>query len=531
MMKPTLELKLSIGARVSQRLALTPQVQQALRLLQMSSLELLREVGEALESNIMLERVEDGAENSLGEESGGPNEVETEIETDGETAHAAETDELPREESDPPENEQQELTDIPREQPVDVSWDQNYDDPVGYPVGRAAAQSSGPDWTEWTPTAAPDLRGRLLREVPLLNLDQRHQSMATVLVDALDAHGWLSEDLETLVQALEPEIKTDVKELETVLRRLRELAPAGVGARDLSECLILQLEQLPGTTPWLRESRLLVQEHLKLMGDGELPKLARRLGVSAGALQEIMQLVKSLDPQPGRTLDPYTPEVLLPDIIVRRTTHGWLVENNPEALPRVRINSHYAKLARGLQKSADAKTLRTHLVEARGLMQNLQRRHSTLLRVARSIVQRQQGFLEHGPEAMRPLVLREIASELELHETTISRATIGKYMATPRGTFELKYFFTSQVQTHNGGQVSSTAVRALLKKLIAEEPPRHPHSDAWLSQLLDKQGIRVARRTVAKYRDSMAIPGCQQRRRMARLNGSQAFIKRTSLCK
>ena len=509
-MKISLGLKPSIGVRVSQRLALTPQIQQALRVLQMGSLDVLQEVKDALESNIMLERVEEEQDHGAVDASDDADApADAPSDAPGEEADAS--SELGRED-----REAVEFTDIPQEQVVDVSWDQIYGDPV-----ISGGNRSEVDWTERTPAAALGLRGQLLSEIPLLGLDDRGQAIAMVLVDALDPRGWLLEDMDSLVRTLAPEIESSVEELESVRGRLCELAPPGVGARDLRECLLLQLDQLPETTSWLQEARLLVKEHLELIRKGETGLLARRLKVTPGQLQQIMRLVRTLDPCPGLAVEASTPELLLPDLVVRRIAGGWLVEMNAEAMPRIRINTQYAELARSVKNPADAKALQEHLVQARGLMQNLERRGATLLRVARSIVRRQHAFLEHGPEAMRPMVLREIAEELELHETTISRATTQKYMSTPRGTFELKYFFSSQVSGEDNRQVSSIAVRAMLKKLIKLEPSRRPHSDARLSQLLGTRGIRVARRTVAKYRGSMAIPGCQERRRTARLSATR----------
>jgi RNA polymerase sigma-54 factor len=303
-------------------------------------------------------------------------------------------------------------------------------------------------------------------------------------------------------------------EVEAVLQRVQRFDPQGVGARTPAECLLLQLEALPAATPWLAEARLLVGQHLELLANHDFAALMRRLKVSREALQGIVSLIQSLNPHPGARLSNAAPQYVIPDVLVYRQRNIWRVELNTESTPKLRINARYAALTRRAGKNGDIACLKNHLQEARWFLKSLQNRNETLLKVATCIVERQREFLEQGDEHMKPLILRDIAEVLGMHESTISRVTTQKYMHTPRGIYELKYFFSSHVGTSDGGECSSTAIRAMIRKLIQAEDPGKPLSDDKIAKLLEAEGIQVARRTVAKYREAMTIPASSDRKRL-----------------
>jgi RNA polymerase sigma-54 factor len=306
----------------------------------------------------------------------------------------------------------------------------------------------------------------------------------------------------------------EVDEVVAVLKRIQQFDPTGVGARDLAECLLLQLNQLAPDTPRLAQARVLVTEHLDVLAARDFAALKRKLKLSEAELTEVVQLIQSLNPRPGSSVSSESPEYVVPDVLVARKNGRWHVELNAEATPRLRINDTYASLVKRADNSSDNTFLRDNLQEARWFLKSLQSRNETLLKVATKIVEHQRGFLEYGEEAMKPLVLHDIAEAVDMHESTISRVTNRKYMHTPRGIFELKYFFSSHVSTSSGGEVSSTAIRALIKKLTAEENPRKPLSDNKIAAILAQQNINVARRTVAKYRESLSIPPSNERKRL-----------------
>jgi len=338
------------------------------------------------------------------------------------------------------------------------------------------------------------------------SFDDRELAVATAIIDAIDESGYLTLSLEELCQGLQDEFPVTPAEAEAVLKQVQRFDPQGVGARSPAECLLLQLEALPEDTPWLAEARRLVEQHLELLADRDFNGLMRRLRVSREALQGIVSLIQSLNPHPGERLSNAAPQYVVPDVLVYRNRNAWRVELNPESMPKLRINSRYAALARQAGQNGDAVYLKNHLQEARWFLKSLQNRNETLLKVATCIVERQREFLEQGDEFMKPLILRDIAETLSMHESTISRVTTQKYMYTPRGIYELKYFFSSHVGTSDGGECSSTAIRAMIRKLIQAENPEKPLSDSRIAELLGEEGIRVARRTVAKYREAMKIP-------------------------
>lgn len=465
---------------------MTPQLQQAIRLLQLSTVELQTEVQEALESNMMLEVAED--------------ETPPSTATDRSNSKAA--------------NGEAEVqpSDIPKELPVDSAWEDIYDGGVTYYSG--GGDQTGPE-IENQRSGAETLKDHLAWQMGLTNFSDADHFVAVSIIDAIDDAGYLSctlEDIQQCVSATGVEIEID--EVEAVLHQVQNFDPSGVGARDLRECLLLQLTQLPTDVTWLSSAKTLVRDYLDLLAGHDYTRLMRRMSLNREELQQVVALIQSLNPRPGGHIHSTPAQFVVPDVTVKKIKGAWQVELNPDALPRLRVNSHYASLIRRADNSTDNKNLKTHLQEARWFIKNLQSRSETLLKVATCIVGRQQAFLEHGDEAMKPMVLHDVAEIVGMHESTISRVTNQKYMHTPRGIFELKYFFSSHVSTQSGGECSSTAIRALIKKLIAAENPGKPLSDSKLAGILSEQGINVARRTVAKYREAMTIPSSSERKRL-----------------
>ena len=492
---------------------MTPQLQQAIRLLQLSSLELTVEVQQVLESNMMLEVAEEG-------------ELDTEQESDQETERDAADAE---QESADLGDETAELLstsvevaaadgtpdEIPEDLPVDSDWDDIYET-IGAGTTSAPAEASNYEVADYT-SVAETLRDHILWQLNLTPMSETDSAVAMAIVDALNSDGYLTVTLEEIKETVEAnsEQSFELSEIETVLTQIQMLEPLGVGARDLRECLTLQLAQVPADSAWHAESCTLVAEHLDLLAIHDYQQLVRRMKVSKEDLREIVDVIQALNPRPGSHLDSQHIEYVIPDVFVRKHKGKWVVTLNGEALPRLRVNKNYSDMIRRADDSADNNSLKSHLQEARWFIKSLQSRSDTLLRVATSIVGRQRDCLEHGEEAMKPLVLHDIADELGLHESTISRVTTRKYMHTPRGIYELKYFFSSHVSTALGGEAASTAIRAVIKKLIAEENTVKPLTDSKIAAVLADQGIQVARRTVAKYREAMAIPPSNERKRLA----------------
>ena len=343
--------------------------------------------------------------------------------------------------------------------------------------------------------------------------------IAMAIIDEITDDGLLGTTLEEICETLArshegSDAPPALEEIEEILQRVQQFDPIGVGARDLQECLLLQLEQLDETTPWLTEARDLVATHLHVLGNKDFVTLVRQTHLSESQLSQVVALIRTLQPRPGAALFEETADYEVPDVLVRKDQGRWLVELNPETLPKVRINNTYASLIKSVPTGPDKDYLRDNLQEAKWFLKSLQTRHDTLLKVATKIVEVQQGFLEHGPMAMKPLILADIAEQVDLHESTISRVTNRKYLATPQGLFELKYFFSSHVGTSTGGEVSSTAIRALIRQVTADENPRKPLSDSKIAAILAEQNINVARRTVAKYRESLSIPPSNERKQL-----------------
>jgi RNA polymerase sigma-54 factor len=495
-------LKPSIQLRIGQQLTMTPQLQQAIRLLQLSTLELQAEIQQNFENNPMLETVDDDADLEGGEAA--PN--------GGETVEPVQEAVAGNGEKPVSDTNLDEVQGPPDELPVDSSWEDIYDTPNPY---SGAGDDSGRDLFENQSGAQETLREHLLWQMRLTPMSDTDRAIAMAIIDAVGDDGYLGEPLESIHANLAKDMpELDFDEVEAVLHLVQRFDPVGSGARNLAECLGIQLQQLSRDTPWLAEAKLLVAEHLDLLAARNFKQLTRQMKLTEQELHEVAVLIQTLNPRPGSLISSRAPEYIVPDVTVYRHQGTWRVELNPDTAPRLRINSLYAGMVKRADNSADNTYMRNQLQEARWFIKSLQSRNETLLKVATAIVQHQRGFLEYGPEAMKPLVLRDIAEQLEMHESTISRVTTHKYMHTPRGIFEFKYFFSSHVGTADGGVCSATAIRAMIKTLIAEESPAKPLSDSKIASLLVTKGINVARRTVAKYREAMAIPPSNERKRL-----------------
>ena len=475
-------MKQSLQLKLGQQLTMTPQLQQAIRLLQLSTLELQTEIQEALETNPMLEVVEEGGE---GSETGESSEPDTASAAESEDQGAAGVDASERA-SDSQSEE------MPNDLPVDSDWEDTYENYS--PAARGEEETGG---YEQADSSSETLRDHLQWQLNLTPFSDTDFAIATAIIDGVDDDGYFTGSCEDILQSLQGELDIELDEVEAVLNRVQDFDPPGVAARDLRECMLLQLRYYDPETPWLAEARRLIGDHFELLAKRDYQGLMRR-----------MKLSEFQDCQANGVT-----EYIIPDVFVKKVKGQWRVELNPDITPKIAINSLYADMAKN-NSGKDAAFLKNSLQEARWFIKSLRSRNETLLKVANCIVERQRGFFDYGPEAMRPMVMHDIAEAVEMHESTISRVTTKKYMHTPRGIFELKYFFSSHVGTAGGGECSSTAIRAILEKLIAAENPSKPLSDAKLAQLLEEQGINVARRTVAKYREAMSIAPSNERKRL-----------------
>ncbi|ENU10420.1 RNA polymerase sigma-54 factor [compost metagenome] len=479
-------MKLSVGLKVANSLSLTPQLQQAIRLLQLSSLELEQEIQIQLDSNPLLEKIE---EESLTESLS--------------TLESKDSDDLTTELN---------ANHLPDDLPVDTEWDDIY-------THQSTALAT-PEFEEREDNRQVQLslKEHILEQVNLLHFSKIDQLIAYCIVDALDDKGFLDAELEEIILAsqqllnemdIEEEIEED--EVLVVLKHIQRLDPLGIGSRNLAECLKIQLEFLSKDVEYLNEAKSLLQ-YYELLIANDLNKLLKQTGLTKDQLKFAINLLKTLKPYPGMEFDKQESDYQIPDVVVSKKDLHWQVQLNPDVLPKLRVNSFYSSMIRRADQSEDNLYLRNQMLEAKNFIKSIDERHKTLLKVASCIVEHQKAFLEIGAEAMKPLVLRDVAEEVELHESTVSRVTTNKYMLTPRGLFELKYFFSSHVGTTAGGEASSTAIRAMIKKLVASENPCKPLSDNVIATLLKDEGIEVARRTVAKYRESLHIPSSSERK-------------------
>jgi RNA polymerase sigma-54 factor len=545
-------MKQSLQLKMGQQLTMTPQLQQAIRLLQLSTLDLQQEIQEALDSNPMLEvedsfdipaaptnefedgdyirtqevaatgdtNSEDFSESYTGEASYSETSY-SEASSDNfnddkfsesnfsESEGFAETDNYSGTD-DYSESATEWNEAIPNELPVDTSWDDVYQ--TNQSSGSTNYDNDDNDFESRRATT-DSLYDHLMWQLNLTPMSDRDRIIAMAIIDAVEPSGMLSVTLEDIHSGLISEWDDlELDEVEAVQHRLQQFDPSGVCSQNLAECLSVQLNQFDSSTPFLTEAKLIAKQYLPLLASRDFRQLMRRTKLREDELSEAVSLIQSLNPRPGDMIASGDTEYVVPDVFVEKREGRWMVELNPEIAPRLRINADYASLVKRADSSSDNTFLKDNLQEARWFLKSLQSRNETLLKVATCIVEKQRGFLEYGAEAMKPLVLHDIAEIVEMHESTISRVTTQKFMHTPQGIFELKYFFSSHVSTDSGGECSSTAIRALIKKLVSAENPKKPLSDSKITDLLGEQGIQVARRTIAKYRESLNIPPSNERK-------------------
>ena len=480
-------MKLSVGLKVANSLSLTPQLQQAIRLLQLSSLELEQEIQIQLDSNPLLEKVEE------------QNSVESLSNLEKEQDNSDLTNELNADH-------------LPYDLPVDTDWDDVYTH-QSTSLGSAEFEER-----EDNRQGHLGLKEHMLEQINLLHFSQIDRLIAYCIIDSLDDKGFLDVEIseitssvQHLLESMEYDEEIEDDEVLVVLKHIQRLDPIGIGSRNLAECLMVQLESLPVQTAYRNEAIVLLK-HYELLISNELAKLLKQTGLNTDQLKSAVNLLKTLKAHPGLEFEDKDSDYQIPDVVVMKRNDHWQVQLNPDVMPKLRINSFYANMIRRADQSDENQYLRNQMLEAKNFIKSVDERHKTLLKVASCIVEHQKAFLEIGAEGMKPLVLRDIAEEVELHESTVSRVTTNKYMLTPRGLFELKYFFSSHVGTTSGGEASSTAIRAKIKKMIAEENVRKPLSDNAIANMLKEEGIDVARRTVAKYRESLHIPSSSERK-------------------
>ena len=499
-------MKQSLQLRIGQSLTMTPQLQQAIKLLQLSSLELQAEIQETLDANPLLEQ-----EDNLGEAAATQKTESNEQNSD--SGDITEFDIEMKSVNESVSENRAEQT-LPDELEIDASWDHIYDPPIASstPVSRDDYR----DLFENQSGVEDTLKQHLLWQLDCSRLTDNDHQIGLALIDAIDDSGYLRDTLEEIHMGLVRQGMAELEfdEVEAVLHLVQRFDPVGVAARSPSECMLIQLGMYDEDTPHLVKAKVLVEKYLEQLAANDIPLLKRRLQASESELGDIIKLIQTTNPHPGHLVSETHADYITPDVYVNKQKGRWQVRINPENAPRLRINEQYASLIKRSDNSEQNTYLKDNLQEAKGFIKSLQNRNDTLLRVAQAIVERQHAFLDYGEEAMQPMVLRDIAEQLEMHESTISRVTTLKYMHTPRGILEFKYFFSSHVSTSDGGECSATAIRAIIKKLVAAEKQEKPLSDNKIAQLLGDQGINVARRTVAKYREALHIPPSNERKRL-----------------
>jgi RNA polymerase sigma-54 factor len=510
-------MKVSLQLKLGQQLTMTPQLQQAIRLLQLSTLDLQQEIQEALESNPMLElHDEDSGNSETSDYDSKPSEQ------NDQTSNNQDLDNF-KNASDSPSSDKTSSTEtasdewsenIPDDLPVDTVWEDIY--PNNSPSSSSASEDDLGSF-ESRNSQAESLNDHLQWQLNLTPMSDRDRYIAISIIDSTNTDGYLSVSIEEILEDLyseDDEDPVEMDEVQAVLKRIQHFDPPGVFAKDLPDCLLLQLKQLDKDTPWLGQAKLVISHYLNLLANRDYAQLIRRSRLKENELKEVIDLIQSLNPRPGESIATSEPEYIVPDVIVKKEKDRWCVELNPEIAPKIRVNNNYASYIKRADNSQDNTYLKDQLQEAKWFIKSLQSRNETLLKVSSQIVSYQQGFLDYGDEAMKPLILHDIAEAVDMHESTISRVTTQKYMHTPRGIFELKYFFSSHVGTASGGECSSTAIRAIIKKLVSAESAKKPLSDSKIADILKDQGINVARRTIAKYRESMNIPPSNERKRL-----------------
>ncbi|MDT8398264.1 MAG: RNA polymerase factor sigma-54 [Pseudomonadales bacterium] len=510
-------MKLSLNLKLGQQLTMTPQLRQAIRLLQLSTIDLQQEIQEALESNPMLEIAEDDGPLPSDE----PGHINAEADDTGDFPALSNTGLLQESEQGDyeglselaTEQSWNESQDLPVDVAADSSWEDIYSETVAGGSFNMGAEGDDLDF-ESRSSASETLQDHLNWQLNLTPMSDGDRLIAMAIIDAINADGMLTASIESIHAGLIRELDIDEDEVLAILHRIQQFDPVGVGYRDLRECLSLQLQHTPADHPGLDAAKKIVAGYLSQLASHDYAFIMKRLKIKEGELKQALKLILSLNPKPGADIAHSDTAYVVPDVFVSKDNGRWKVELNPDTAPRIRINADYAALVQRNQNGADNTFLRDNLQEARWFIKSLLSRNETLMKVARKIVEHQKNFLEYGEEAMKPLVLHDIAEAVDMHESTISRVTTQKYMHTPRGIFELKYFFSSHVSTESGGECSSTAIRAIIKKLVAAESPQKPLSDSKIADLLAVQGVNVARRTIAKYRESLAIAPSNERKRL-----------------
>ncbi|MFC3116318.1 RNA polymerase factor sigma-54 [Cellvibrio fontiphilus] len=548
-------MKQSLQLKLGQQLTMTPQLQQAIRLLQLSTLDLQQEIQEALDSNPMLEMEEsfDSPSQSSDYEGSADDQIDynrqqeiaaesgtdtsndysssdsftsstsdsfsepsySDTESFGESDNFSDGESFSDSdvygESESFSADSGDWSDsIPSDLPVDTSWDDVYQTSAAGSSNNFDNEDSD---FESRRAATDSLYDHLMWQLNLTPMSDRDRVLAMAIIDAVEPSGMLSISIEEIFEGMRNDLEDlELDEVVAVQHRLQQFDPCGVCSQNLSECLLVQLQQFDTKTPYLDSAKLIAKLYLPILGSRDYRQLMRRTKLKEAELSQAIALIQSLNPRPGDIIASGDTEYVVPDVFVEKRDGRWIVELNPEIAPRLRINANYASMVKRADSSSDNTFLKDNLQEARWFLKSLQSRNETLLKVASCIVEKQRGFLDYGPEAMKPLVLHDIAEIVEMHESTISRVTTQKYMHTPQGIFELKYFFSSHVSTDSGGECSSTAIRAIIKKLVSAENPKKPLSDSKITDLLAEQGIQVARRTIAKYRESLNIPPSNERK-------------------
>lgn len=480
-------MKQGLQLKMGQQLAMTPQLQQAIKLLQLSTLDLQQEIQNVLDENPLLEQ----------DDNSGTEEVSTEQDS----SQIDTTEALTKQE-------------FSEDIPDDSNWEESYTPPPTTSVSSGSASYEGEE-SVYQGESSETLQDHLIWQMQLTPFSETDLLIATSIIDSIDESGYLTTSCEAILESLVREVEgLELDEIQAVLKRIQHFDPIGVGARGAQECLQIQLRQLSTDTPWRNEALMVLELHMDLLGNRDYRTLAKKTKLKEAQLAEIMRLIQTLEPRPGNQIEVSQAQYIIPDVYVKKIAGQWRVSLNPDCDPNLSINQQYANLCKGNISKTDTQFIKGHLQEAKWFIKSLESRNETLLKVSNCIVQQQQAFFEYGDEAMKPMVLNDVAFSVEMHESTISRVTTQKFMHTPRGIYELKFFFSSHVATESGGECSSTAIRALIKKLVAAEIPTKPLSDNKITQLLEEQGIKVARRTIAKYRESLAIPPSNQRKQL-----------------
>lgn len=506
-MKQTLNLNLSTQIRM------TPQLQHAIKLLQMSTLDLRQEIQENLESNPLLE-----VEENLVQEEDSIIPEESQKHENNLVDLGAETGPIRNNIEDKP-GEENQITDklddpLSEELPLDTTWEDTYQNTQS----NAREKSENVNSQDYISNNSSEetLQDYLIWQLNLAPLAREDKILGLTIIDSIDPNGFLTTSLNEILETVNIEEvteETSIEILENILSIVQDFDPTGIGARTLSECLLLQLNDMEISDDLRKCCTSIINNHLQELATNDYPKIKKHLGVSEGLFEEALLLIKSFNPRPGSIISPQQTDYIFPDVIAKKIADDWIVELNSEVLPKVRINSIYEGLSKKSTNKSEKAYLKEHLQDAKWFIKSLQTRHDTLLKVASVIVDVQKGFLDFGPEQMKPLILSDVAQRTELHESTISRITNRKYLSTPQGVFELKYFFSSHLDTASGGEISSTAIRARIKKMIDEEEQNKPLSDSKIAAILLEKDVKIARRTIAKYRESLGIPSSSDRKK------------------